>query len=350
MSDPKNKAELLGQIREAHWRMERFLATLSEAQLTAAALDEGWSVKDSLAHLVDWEKMMLGWVDSSLRGIPPVRFAPGFVESEGDRVATMLRLNEHLYQQQKGRPPREVLADFRAAHDQVVNALGRPSEADIFDPARFPWRKGSPLLDVIGGNTYEHFDEHLGWMRKGLGLPEEQAATAPERLTSQAVAESLQSTLSMLRAEYASLPEAALRWRPAEGEWCANEVVGHLIESEQRGFAGRIQTILSGPEPKLGGWDQTQIASGRHDCERDPKALLDEFSRLREQSIAQVRALKPDDLRRGGYHDFIGYVTVGELLAEWVHHDRNHFRQLLANVQAYVWPNMGSTQRFSLPH
>lgn len=40
-------------------------------------------------------------------------------------------------------------------------------------------------------------------------------------------------------------------------------------------------------------------------------------------------------------------LRVRDLLQEWVHHDRNHVRQALANVQAYVWPAMGNTQRFS---
>ena len=35
-------------------------------------------------------------------------------------------------------------------------------------------------------------------------------------------------------------------WRPEPGEWSANECVGHLIEAERRGFAGRIRTILVG--------------------------------------------------------------------------------------------------------
>jgi len=30
-----------------------------------------------------------------------------------------------------------------------------------------------------------------------------------------------------------------------------------------------------------------------------------------------------------------------------MHHDRNHVRQALANVQAYVWPAMGNAQKFS---
>jgi hypothetical protein len=40
---------------------------------------------------------------------------------------------------------------------------------------------------------------------------------------------------------------------------------------------------------------------------------------------------------------------VRDLLQEWVHHDRNHHRQVLANVQAYAWPAMGNTQKFSSP-
>jgi hypothetical protein len=39
-------------------------------------------------------------------------------------------------------------------------------------------------------------------------------------------------------------------------------------------------------------------------------------------------------------------MTVENLLHEWLHHDRNHFRQLQANVQAYVWPTMGNCQKF----
>ena len=32
---------------------------------------------------------------------------------------------------------------------------------------------------------------------------------------------------------------------------------------------------------------------------------------------------------------------------EWVDHDRNHLRQVLANVQALAWPHMGNARRLS---
>jgi hypothetical protein len=37
---------------------------------------------------------------------------------------------------------------------------------------------------------------------------------------------------------------------------------------------------------------------------------------------------------------------VKDLLQEWVHHDRNHTKQLLAVVQERVYPHMGNSQKF----
>jgi len=38
---------------------------------------------------------------------------------------------------------------------------------------------------------------------------------------------------------------------------------------------------------------------------------------------------------------------VRDLLHEWVHHDRNHTKQLLSVVQARVWPSMGNARKFA---
>ena len=171
-------------------------------------------------------------------------------------------------------------------------------------------------------------------------------SSLPPALTIEETAHSLAASLDLLHAVYRGTPSSALQWRPASAEWCANEVIGHFIEAEERGFAGRIRTLLASDTPNLSGWDQEEVATARDDCARDPLVLLREFARLREPAIAMVRGLKPADLSRGGTHPQIGYVSVGELLSEWVYHDQNHIRQLLANLQAYVWPNMGSTQKF----
>jgi hypothetical protein len=173
------------------------------------------------------------------------------------------------------------------------------------------------------------------------------AAAAP--LAPVVVADLLRAAATTIRAEMAALPAEALAWHPAPNEWCVKDVLGHVIESEKRGFAGRIRLILASDRPQLEGWDQDAVARARHDCAREWAELFDEFARLRDESVRLVAGLHPEDLARGGQHPRVGFLTVGDLLHEWVHHDRNHIRQMLANVQGLAWPHMGNAQRFSLP-
>jgi hypothetical protein len=149
--------------------------------------------------------------------------------------------------------------------------------------------------------------------------------------------------VSLLR----SMPEEMASWRPAPEEWCANECVGHIIECERRAFAGRIQLALETDNPGFEPWDQPAVARARHDCAKKAGQLIAEFEPLRRDSLQLVRSLQGDQLERGGVHPKVGRLTVNDLLHEWVHHDGNHLRQLLANVQAFVWPGMGNARRFS---
>jgi hypothetical protein len=160
------------------------------------------------------------------------------------------------------------------------------------------------------------------------------------------VAALLESMRAAVAAEIGALPDEVLAWHPAEGEWCAKECLGHIVEAERRGFNGRIRLILSDNEPRFPGWDQQAVERERQDCTRRAEDLLTEFNTLRADSAALLRGLTEADLARGGTHEKVGYVRVSDLIHEWVHHDRNHFRQLQANVQAYVWPSMGNCQKF----
>jgi len=170
--------------------------------------------------------------------------------------------------------------------------------------------------------------------------------TAPV-LTPARAAALLRASIATLRAEAEALGVDALRWHPADGEWCANEVVGHMIEADRRGFAGRILLILEQPGRTLESWDPEQVARDRHDCDRDGRELIEELAALREEGLRMVEELRPKQLELSGEHPQIGALRVIDLLHEWPHHDRAHVQQVLKNTQAYVWPHMGSAQRFS---
>jgi len=174
--------------------------------------------------------------------------------------------------------------------------------------------------------------------------------TAPDPLAPTQVADLLESSAAIVVAELGALGDQA-GWRFEPGEWSANECVGHLIEAEQRGFAGRIRQILAAPADRpatLEAWDPPTVAADRRDDLRPAAELVSEFTTLRADSVVLVRGLTAEDLPRFGHHPEVGPLRVDELLGEWVHHDRNHIRQLLDVTQRRVWDQMGNARRFSL--
>ena len=164
-------------------------------------------------------------------------------------------------------------------------------------------------------------------------------------LTPDQVAVYLESSCALIEAELKALDDDA-SWHQAPGEWCAREVVGHLIEAEKRGFAGRIRIILASDRPKLEAWDQDAVEKERNDCARVTDSLWMEFMGLRHDSVNLVQSLKPSDLDRTGLHPKVGELKVRGLLHEWISHDRNHTKQLLSIAMERVWPHMGNSQKF----
>src|SRR5919197_795461 len=92
-------------------------------------------------------------------------------------------------------------------------------------------------------------------------------ATTTRSLQPPEVANLLRSMGTAIVAELTALPEEVAAWHPAPGEWCAKECLGHILETERRGFNGRIRTILQHNEPFLPGWDRT---GRRRPPRRDP--------------------------------------------------------------------------------
>lgn len=169
----------------------------------------------------------------------------------------------------------------------------------------------------------------------------------PTPLSPAQAATLLRTSMAALRGEAEALGVDVMRWHPAGGEWCVNEVIGHLIEAERRGFAGQIQRILEQPGRTLQTWDQEDVGRSRGDCRRDGLDLLRELETDRAAGLKLIESLRDDQLDLCGEHVDVGTLTVRALLHEWPHHDRAHIKQAMATVQAYVWPHMGNARKFS---
>lgn len=84
------KTQALSGLREEYDRWEALLARLSDEQITAPHLDDGWSIKDVIAHLHDWQSRSVARFEAALNGTEPrypdwpQQFDPEIAEQPND--------------------------------------------------------------------------------------------------------------------------------------------------------------------------------------------------------------------------------------------------------------------------
>ncbi len=118
----------------------------------------------------------------------------------------------------------------------------------------------------------------------------------------------------------ARLPPELLCRQPAPGEWSAVQCLRHLNDAERDVFPVRVRAFLSGDN--LTPYDP--VAQGSPDAGETPLALVEEFSRMRQESLELLAQVQPADLNRGVIHQEYGQVSLAELLHEWAAHDLMH--------------------------
>jgi uncharacterized protein (TIGR03083 family) len=112
-----DKAELLDKLQAENARLEKSLSRLTEEQMAAPALPDGWSVKDTIAHLAVWNRRGTTWLGAAARGEAPAIPAPGATWADMDRM------NEESHRENLHHPLEEVLAEYRDSYARLVQQL-----------------------------------------------------------------------------------------------------------------------------------------------------------------------------------------------------------------------------------
>jgi hypothetical protein len=157
-----SKSELLDKIQTERGRFDAILDGLSAEQMTAPELGNGWSVKDTLAHIKEWEQAMLGWLEALQSGGTPDR--PPFGLS--DEIVN--QINANYFRANKHKPLNQVLDEYRASYKKALQGIQAASEADLFDVGRFEWLESKAFWPVVAANTCWHYEEHYEELEKWL--------------------------------------------------------------------------------------------------------------------------------------------------------------------------------------
>jgi len=139
----------------------------------------------------------------------------------------------------------------------------------------------------------------------------------------------LERTPAVLRTLLAGLSEEWTYGNEGPETWSPFDVVGHLVDGEERDWLTRARTILeSGTERAFEPFDRFRHL--RENRGRSLGELLDRFEELRAHNLRELEALPlgPDELRLEGTHPELGTVTLEQLLATWVAHDLGHIQQI----------------------
>jgi uncharacterized protein (TIGR03083 family) len=166
MPTPTTKEALLNEIRTEREALEKFLAGLVPQQMVQPGAIAAWSVKDVLAHLAEWEQLLLVWyqagLQAGLRGEDPPLPAPGYTWAQMDD------LNQEIFEKYRAAPLERVLDYFRSSYSQVLGAVQAMAQDELFTPGRYAWTKQNTLADYVIPCTSEHYEWARREMLKGL--------------------------------------------------------------------------------------------------------------------------------------------------------------------------------------
>jgi len=137
----------------------------------------------------------------------------------------------------------------------------------------------------------------------------------------------MERTADDFAAAIKGVAESALARRPDDKNWAPKEVLCHVRDTEES-FMARFQTIMAMDEPKFLGVEPDRWAVDRQYLRNDAAEALDAFRRRRQETLAFLRGLRPEQLERGGVHATRGRMTIKDFVELMAWHDDNHLDQL----------------------
>jgi hypothetical protein len=117
------KSELLHWLKEEYQQWETFLDQIGPARMEQPGVNGDWSMKDIVAHLTGWQPRLIARLQAAQRGEPePPPPWPAHLQTDDE-------INAWIYDSNKGRSMREVLAESHQLFQQLLAVIeGLPQD------------------------------------------------------------------------------------------------------------------------------------------------------------------------------------------------------------------------------
>jgi hypothetical protein len=151
---PRDKNELLDRIQGEWTALVSLVETLQEEQITRRD-SGGWSIKDNLAHLTEWEQFLIRNQFEGLAAHEALGIDQSILENLDEAG-----INAVLLERNRDRPLSDVMVGLYKTHKRLLGVLRKLPEGDLQKSSRTIGSKTEPKLQWVIDNTYEHYLEH----------------------------------------------------------------------------------------------------------------------------------------------------------------------------------------------
>lgn len=171
MPRPKNKKELLEAANGGFQKLQEMISSLTPIELDTPfdfSADEKkkeahWgrdkNLRDVLAHLYEWHRMLLRWVESNYyQGLnEPFLPLPYNWKTYGD-------LNVEFWKKHQTTSLEDISAMLNQTHEEVLFLAEKMPEEDLFEKGKYKWAGSSNIGSYFISTTSSHYD----WAMKKL--------------------------------------------------------------------------------------------------------------------------------------------------------------------------------------
>lgn len=156
-----NKSELLNWLQQEYRQWEALLDQIGPARMDQPGVAGHWSIKDIVAHMVDWQPWLTARLQAAQRGEPePAPPWPANLHTDDE-------INAWIYQANRDRSVQEVLDHSRRVFQQFLAVVeGLPDDIPI-EPAYHIVQFGDQRFST--SEFFDHFhDDHEADVRAWL--------------------------------------------------------------------------------------------------------------------------------------------------------------------------------------
>ena len=164
-----NRNELLAVTEKEYAKLMKTLDGLDPDAAIAPGVEDGISIKDTIAHRTHWIDLFLGWYGDGKAGKPVQTPAPGYKWNQLKDYNAKVRAGS------RDRVWPDVLDAFTRAHEALLHLLTSLDDAELYRPPQYRWMNAWTLgrwAEASGASHYRSANKYVRQILKTLRTPQ----------------------------------------------------------------------------------------------------------------------------------------------------------------------------------